>query len=269
MLQQAIDFKEESDAIHALLESLSDADYARPTLFKDWTINDIIQHLHFFNEMADLSYTDEATFTARYATMRQRRDNGGTLVSVTNDMLDGIKGRDLLALWRDYYEPMAQRWQAADPKQRVVWVGPSMSVRSSMTARLMETWSHAQAIYDLLGVDRPQADRIKNVAVIGINTFGWTFVNRGEDVPDDMPYVRLEAPSGAHWDWGTPATDNLISGSAVEFCQVVTQCRNIADTGLKVVGETANRWMAMAQCFAGPPQDPPAPGTRYRADPSN
>ena len=35
---------------------------------------------------------------------------------------------------------MTDRFAAADPKQRVQWFGPDMSVRSSITARLMETW---------------------------------------------------------------------------------------------------------------------------------
>ena len=40
-----------------------------------------------------------------------------------------------------------------------------------------------------------------------------------------------------------------------------TQPRYIADSQLAVVGDIATRWMAMAQCFAGPPEDPP--GSRY------
>jgi len=43
---------------------------------------------------------------------------------------------------------------------------------------------------------------------------------------------------------------------------VAAQTRNIADTGLRVVGETAQRWMAIAQCFAGPAEPPPPPGLR-------
>jgi hypothetical protein len=43
---------------------------------------------------------------------------------------------------------------------------------------------------------------------------------------------------------------------------VVTQTRNIADTGLKVTGPNATAWMEIAQCFAGRPEMPPAPGTR-------
>jgi len=34
------------------------------------------------------------------------------------------------------------------------------------------------------------------------------------------------------------------------------------DVDLKVVGEPATKWMAIAQCFAGPVENPPAPGSR-------
>jgi hypothetical protein len=32
---------------------------------------------------------------------------------------------------------------------------------------------------------------------------------------------------------------------------------------LRVTGAVATDWMAIVQCFAGPPEDPPAPGTRF------
>lgn len=114
-----------------------------------------------------------------------------------------------------------------------------------------------------MGVEREEHDRIKNIVVIGVNTFGWTFTNRGEEVPEDKPYLRLMAPSGEIWEWHEPSGSNFIDGTAVEFCRVVTQTRNIADTNLKVVGDTATHWMTIAQCFAGQPNDPPAPGARY------
>ena len=78
--------------------------------------------------------------------------------------------------------------------------------------------------------------------------------------------MRLVAPSGATWEWDADPKDNnpnLIEGSAAEFCQVVAQTRNIADTQLKVSGDIATQWMAVAQCFAGPPRTPPAPGVRF------
>ena len=81
-----------------------------------------------------------------------------------------------------------------------------------------------------------------------------------------MPWVKLAAPSsGAVWQWGEENGENWIEGSAAEFCQVVTQCRNIKDTGLTVHGPVAESWMENAQCFAGPPNDPPPPGLRRMA----
>jgi uncharacterized protein (TIGR03084 family) len=137
-----------------------------------------------------------------------------------------------------------------------------MRPRMFATARQMETWAHGSEIYDLLGVRRVETDRLKNVAAIGVRTFGWTFANRKLEAPSPQPYVRLASPSGATWTWNAPQRDHVIEGSALEFCQVVTQVRNVADTRLTVVGEPARRWMAIAQCFAGPPEDPPAPGSR-------
>ncbi|MFN3230730.1 MAG: TIGR03084 family metal-binding protein [Alphaproteobacteria bacterium] len=263
-LSTAWDFRDESDALYTLVAPLKSKDWERKTQFKDWTINDVIGHLHIWNHAALLSLQDEDAFSAfMNDAVGTMRGPGGHL-AFTREWLDGASGLALLDRWRELYVEASEAFAAADPKKRVKWAGPDMSVRSSITARLMETWSHAQAVYDLLGQDRVDTDRIRNVAVIGINTFGWTFKNRKLDVPEDKPYVRLTAPSGELWEWHEPSEDNLISGDATAFCQVVTQTRNIADTDLSVTGDTATRWMAMAQCFAGPPHDPPPPGTRFK-----
>lgn len=263
MLQQALDFQTESDALHALIAPLDDADFERETQFKRWTINDVLQHLHFFNYAADLSLTDEAALLALLADLRAAMERGETLVAYTDRQLKGLRGKALREAWHDYYTTMLDNFHAADPKRRVKWAGPDMSVLSSITARLMETWAHGQEVYDFLGVVRRDKDHIRNIVVIGNNTFGWTFSNRGEAVPEHRPHLRLTAPSGEIWLYNEPSDENLIEGSATEFCQVVAQTRNIADTTLRVVGETATRWMAIAQCFAGVPQDPPPPGSRF------
>lgn len=138
-----------------------------------------------------------------------------------------------------------------------------MSARSSMTARLMETWAHAQAIYDHLGVVRPARDGLRHIVVLGANTYGWTFRNRGLPVPEPMPALRLTLPSGEVLSMGDDSHGECIAGPAEAFCQVVAQTRNISDVNLSVQGSAAQAWMHMAQCFAGPPQAPPAPGTRF------
>lgn len=263
MLEQALDFKAESDEFLALLERLNDQDWQRETQFKHWTINDVVAHLHFFNYAADTALQDNNVFASLMRELTGAIKQGATHLAFTHGWLGGARNRDLMNRWRDFYREMAGRFSVADPRKRVPWAGPTMSVRSSITARLMETWAHAQAVFDLLGATRNETDRIKNIAVLGINTFSWTFANRGMAVPPNLPYIRLIAPSRAVWEWGQAEHGNCVEGSALEFCQVVTQVRNIADTNLKVVGSTAATWMLIAQCFAGPPEDPPPPGTRF------
>lgn len=262
-MQQAQDFLDECDAIARLLAPLSEADFMRETGFKGWTINEIMQHLLFFDRLAALSVTDPDKFDAEYARQSEPRQNGVELTQVTDMVLGGLKGVALREVWAQGARDCAAVFAQADPKARVKWVGPGMSARSSITARLMETWSHAQAIYDLLGVRRINSDGISNIVRLGVNTFGWTFANRGEPVPETMPLVRLTAPSGVIWSYGDEAGDESIDGLAEEFCMVVAQTRNISDTSLRVSGPVATRWMAVAQCFAGPPRTPPAVGSRF------
>lgn len=264
MFDQPSDFRDESEALYELLAPLPDDDFERRTQFKGWTIHDVVSHLHAWNWAADLSLSDPDTFAGFRDGMIAEIGKGRPIVEVEKEWLDGARNRERLEQWRTFYLEMAGRFAAADPKKRVQWAGPDMSVRSSITARLMETWAHGQELYDVLGVERADADRIKNIAVLGINTFGWTFVNRGLEVPAPVPHVRLTAPSGEIWTWNEPSDAERIEGSATEFCQVVTQVRSIGDTRLAVTGEAATRWMSIAQCFAGPPEDPPAPGTRHR-----
>ena len=264
MLTQAMDFRDESEALYEIVAPINEADFRKKTLFKDWTVHDVIAHLHMWNWAADASLRDEAEFMAFSKKIMGEMRKGRSFTDVTDQWLGTLRDRPLLETWRGFYREMAERFAEADPKRRVKWAGPEMSVRSSITARLMETWAHGQELYDLLGLERADKDRIKNIAILGINTFGWTFRNRGLDAPSDIPYVKLHAPSGAVWEWNEKNDANFIEGRATEFCQVVTQTRSIADTKLTVIGETAARWMSIAQCFAGPPEDPPAPGSRRR-----
>jgi hypothetical protein len=64
------------------------------------------------------------------------------------------------------------------------------------------------------------------------------------------------------WEWNEPSDTDFVRGDAVDFCQTVTQTRNVADTALEVKGDVSTAWMKIAQCFAGGPVDPPAAGVR-------
>lgn len=260
MISEAQDFLEEARALEALLTPLEDAVFQRATQFKNWSINDVLQHLHVWNSAAGASVRDEDELAEMLADMRA----APSLRAFERAWIGDVSGRNLLTLWWDGAQATADLFAALDSKQRLKWVGPSMSARSSITARQMETWAHGQEVFDLLGVERADGDRLRNIAHLGVTTFGWTYAVRGRAAPSSVPYVELVAPSGAIWTWNERSADECVRGDAVEFCQVVTQTRNIADTALQVSGPIAREWMAMAQCFAGAAREPPPPGTRFK-----
>lgn len=265
-LSQITDFRDEVAELHPLLAKLTDADWQRPTLFKQWTINDVIQHLHDGDLLGLASATDEGAFTARVADRQGYRDKGMSRLEETRRRFATLTGARLLDQWRKDAARLADALAAKEPADRLIWFGPSMGVRMFATARQMETWAHSQAIYDLLGIERPAASpRLRNIAEIGVRTFAWAYRNRGLDVPAAVPFIRLATPFGETWEWNEPSDVNAVTGNALDFCQVVTQTRNAADTDLSVAGETARHWMTIVQCFAGPPETPPAPGSRRRA----
>mgnify|MGYP002386389532 CR=1 FL=1 len=45
LLREISDLRDEADELHGLLKSLDPADWQRPTLFKAWTVDDIMRHL--------------------------------------------------------------------------------------------------------------------------------------------------------------------------------------------------------------------------------
>ena len=253
-MQQAVDLYKEGEELKKLLETIPPENWDLKTPFKKWTINNVIQHLHGADKAAMLSLADRAEFlTIKYNRKAQR-----TVMS------PNIHGFELLDSWWRCFNEMCEQLGDSDPKRRLTWFGPDMGLMMFTTARQMETWAHGQDIYDCLNRTRINTDRLKNIVVIGVKTFAWTFINRKMKPPSPAPFVKLDAPSGEIWEFGEPSKEDYISGAAIEFCHVVTQGRNIQDKDihLKVVGKSARQWMEIAQCFAGPPETPPEPGSR-------
>ena len=257
--EQIRDLQAEGDELYRLLQGLDTADWDRGTAFRDWTVYDVVAHLHLSDHMGMTALRGETEFRGL---LRDMGASGGSMAAYARAWLGEIDGPALRERWRGLLGELCQGLATTDPEQRLPWAGPGMKPRMFATARQMETWAHGWEIYDLLRVPRQHSDRLKNVATIGVRTFGWTFSNRRLPVPDPAPYVCLTAPSGATWEWNDAASGHSVVGDAVEFCQVVTQVRNLRDTRLQVTGAIAEQWMAIAQCFAGPPVDPPAPGSR-------
>lgn len=266
MLEQASDYRDECLALNDLLLTLPGGAWSAPTQFKGWTANDIVGHLYLFDYAAGLTLEGRDRVQAFFSEIQAERSERWTLLDFTRQWLGGSCGEALRERWIRHAIALAARYAQEDPVRRVAWGGPDMSTRSCISARQMETWSHGQAIFDLMGAERVECSRLRNIAVMGVNTFSWTFANRGLPVPSTRPFVDLAAPGGERWQWNDPANSDRIEGRAVDFCRIVTQTRHVDDTQLRAIGPVARHWMSLAQCFAGPPHPPPAPGTRFRQD---
>lgn len=255
------DLLAEQGALDEIVSGLDDERWASATPSERWTVADQIGHLAHFDETATWAITDEDRFTT---SMREMMAALGSSPpddddAVTLSRFRAMTPAELLAAWRRNRQLLAEAAATLDDDDRVIWYGPSMGAKSFLTARLMECWAHGQHVCDAVGAEREATDRLRHVARLGFITRGWTYVNRGLDAPTVPVRVELEAPSGGTWTLGPDDAEESVVGPAEDFCLVVTQCRNVADTDLVVSGSSAAEWMAMAQAFAGGPTDGPEP----------
>ena len=251
--------------LNELATSMNSEEWQSATKFKAWTPEIIISHLYYFDLMTVYSlnkpekFDEEAKFLlSTYVKIKQSLPRAQKVL----ERLKTSNYQELMTAWLVGNNLMCEVFEKTDPKERCRWFGPDMGARMFMTARYMETWSHSQAIYDLINFQRHYSDDIKNIVNIGVKTFEWTYINRQLEVPKSKPYIQLTSPSGKKWEWNDHTSDNSVVGLASDFCHVVTQNRNIVDTNLEVQGEIAKHWMSIAQCFAGDPEDPPEIGYR-------
>lgn len=252
----AADLIAEQEALDAVVVNLTDEQWALPTPSPRWSVADQIGHLTYFDATAAMAVTDPDGFRASVAAMAAATDEGAD--NATLGEYRAMSSDQLLAAWRSNRQVLADAAATLSNDTRVEWYGPSMGSKSFLTARLMECWAHGQHICDAVGGTRQPTDRLRHIAQLGFITRGWTYINRQMEVPADDVRVELLAPSGATWTWGPDDAPSTVTGDALDFCHVVTQCRNASATKLTIVGDAAQDWMGMAQAFAGAATDGPA-----------
>ncbi len=129
------------------------------------------------------------------------------------------------------------------------------------SARLMETWAHGQDVADALAVPRTPTARLRHVARIGVRARDYAFAVRGLPAPSGEFRVELVPPDGGEpWAYGPQDAADRITGPALDFCLLVTQRAHRADLALTATGPDADRWLDIAQAFAGPAGPGRAPG---------
>lgn len=259
----ARDLAEEQGSLDSIVSRLTDEQWALPTPSPRWTVADQIGHLRHYDGVATLAITDAAAFLRYRDEFFEKAAGSETAADeLTLSESRTMAPAELLEYWREGRRALQEAAATLSDDSRIEWYGPPMSSRSFLTARLMEAWAHGQDIVDTVGAEREPTDRLRHIAQLGVITRGWSYVNRGLEPPEADVRVELTAPSGGTWEWGEADTRDRVSGSALDFCLVVTQRRHVDDTDLVVVGDSARDWLVRAQAFAGPPTDGPSPISR-------
>jgi uncharacterized protein (TIGR03084 family) len=257
MPQLCDDLLAETAVLDALVRPLDANGWLTPTPAPGWTVHDQVAHLAHFDEDARIGAVDPE----RFAGMKDEvlRDVDAFVARATEE--DRKKsGPEVLAWLHEQRSGLIAAVRDLDPSTRVPWYGPDMTVASSITARIMETWAHGQDCFDALGAVHAPSERLYHVAFIGSRALPNSFRAQGRAVPETPVRVELDGPGGVTWTFGPDDTDQVVRGPAMDFCLVVTQRRHPADTALVADGDVAREWLSIAQAFAGPPGAGRKPG---------
>jgi uncharacterized protein (TIGR03084 family) len=244
------DLAAESAEVDALVAGLEPAGWRKATPAAGWTVAHQVAHLAWTDEAAALAVEDPDRFAAVL------HDAAAHPYDFVDDAAEEGAADEpdvLLARWRAGRARLEALLRAVPDDRRIGWFGPPMSAASMGTARLMETWAHGLDVADALGVRRPPTARLRHVAHLGVRTRDFAFLAHELPAPTAAFRLELDGPTGETWTWGPADATQRVTGPALDFCLLVTQRRHRADLALRAEGADANRWLDIAQAFAGPP----------------
>lgn len=254
------DLTAEGDAVDALVAGLEPAQWELPTPAPGWTIAHQVAHLTSTTHMAALAAADPDG-AGRQALPRAEpgADFDAGIEEGLKEFLAGGPA-ERLARWRGERAAMTEALLAVPPGRKVPWIVTDMSPASLATVGIMELFGHGHDIADALGVRLEPTDRIRHLARFGVRTRDFAYRARGLTPPEGEFRVELTAPSGAVWTYGPEDAAEKVTGPAVDFCLLVTRRRHRADLSLTASGPESDRWLDIAQAYAGPPGPGRSPG---------
>ncbi|MFC4002242.1 TIGR03084 family metal-binding protein [Prauserella oleivorans] len=243
------DLEAESAELDALVAGLPDPEWARATPAEGWSIGHQIAHLAWTDGKALIAVRTPDEFGDE---LKRALAAGEHYVDAGAAEGAALPPADLLRTWRAGRAELRAALARVPTGEKVPWYGPPMSPASMATARMMETWAHGQDVADALGVVRTPTARLRHIARFGVRTRDFAFSVNGVAPPRDEFRVELTAPDGATWAFGPEDAAQRVTGSALGFCQIVTRRRHPDDTDVRATGADAQRWLGIAQAFAGP-----------------
>ena len=220
-----------------------------PSASPGWSIGHQIGHLLWSDRVSTLACRDRAGFARQaeaFGADPERTINAGAALAASGPLAD------VLDAWRAGRTDLLDALRHAPNGQKIPWFGPSMSAATMASVRIMETWAHGLDITDVLALRPSATARLWHIADLGVRTRDFAFSLHGLRSPSAPFRIELRAPSGETWVWGPRGAADRITGTALDFCLLVTQRRHRVDLDLTATAGLAACWLPIAQVFAGP-----------------
>lgn len=243
------DLAAEGDRLERLVADLDEEQWRTPTPAEGWDVATQVAHLAWTDEVAVKAATDKEAWDAE---VLGAIDNPEGYVDEMALKGGAVDPAELLTRWRTARAALTTVLREFPAGEKLPWFGPPMSPTSMATARLMETWAHSLDVHEALGATPVVSDRIRHIAHLAVRTRDYSFRNNGLEVPIEDFRIELTSPSGQSWTYGPPEAEQRVTGPAYDLCLLATQRVHRDDTALEATGTDAEKWLEIAQCFAGP-----------------
>ncbi|MGV9538767.1 TIGR03084 family metal-binding protein [Streptosporangium sandarakinum] len=243
------DLTADGEQLDRLVAGLDADQWKLPTPAPGWTVADQIAHLAFIFRLAGTAASDAEAFKAMTAKAQENFDGAvnAALKDYENDTPEV-----LLARWRAEREAVVPALAAVPAGQVVPWLVNPLPPIVLACAGIMEQFAHGQDIADALGVELERTDSLRHLVVFAVLTRDFGYLARGLTPPAAEFRFEITGPSGELWAYGPEDAEQRVSGPATDFCLLATRRRHRDDLALTAVGDEADRWLDIAQCYRGP-----------------
>jgi uncharacterized protein (TIGR03084 family) len=254
------DLVAEEQHLDQFLQSLSDREWKKNTPAVGWTIQDQVSHLAYVEGVAA-----EVLEQGRKRLEAENVDDIDEWTAIGVAIGRPQRHQEVIEWWRHRRADVVDALSRMTAGDRVPWLYGDMGAKSFATMRLMETWAHGLDIkVAMLGrilpipeddleeeEEDPLADtsRLRHIAWLGQKSLPFSYHQVGEEYPEQGVRVEVMGPKYQGWRFGPEDSDQVIRGMAGDWCRVVVQRQDPADTGLKAVGEHAERALEIARAY--------------------
>jgi uncharacterized protein (TIGR03084 family) len=240
------DLAAEQDRLEAILDGLSEAQWASPSGAPGWSVADVVLHLAQTEEAVAAS-VDGADLRAR----PEPSAPAGTVDELMAELVRAERAAPVAVFqrWRQARRAALAALRAASPQQPLQWVEAPLKPVTLATTRLAEHWAHGLDITGPLGIEFPDTARLRHIAWLAHRTLPYALALAGE--PAGEVRCELTAPGGtAIWRYGPADAPSAIIGSAGAFCRVAARRLAPAQSGLHTAGPAGATALRVLRTYA-------------------